>query len=169
MEIRTIQPFLHYFGNVRERTMRVARCIPPEKIDWCCAPGKFTLGDLLRHLAVTERWIWAVTVSGRPSAYTTHGKELAGTYEDITAFMERLHAESMEIFAKLSDEDLQRKCKTPDDAEITRWKWLRLMVEHEIHHRGQIYLYLGMLGVPTPPLYGMTSEEVRARSKQGVA
>jgi hypothetical protein len=25
MEIRTIQPFLHYFGNVRERTMRVAR------------------------------------------------------------------------------------------------------------------------------------------------
>jgi uncharacterized damage-inducible protein DinB len=103
-------------------------------------------------------------VQGHPSRYKTHGKELADGYEKVITLMERLHAESMEIFAKLSDEDLQRKCKTPDNAEITRWKWLRLMVEHEIHHRGQIYLYLGMLGVPTPPLYGLTSEEVRARS-----
>ncbi|HSS79513.1 MAG TPA: DinB family protein [Thermoanaerobaculia bacterium] len=33
-----------------------------------------------------------------------------------------------------------------------------------MHHRGQIYLMLGILGVPTPPLYGLTSEEVLARS-----
>ena len=33
MEIQSMKPFLHYFGNVRERTMRVARCIPPDKLD----------------------------------------------------------------------------------------------------------------------------------------
>jgi uncharacterized damage-inducible protein DinB len=164
MEIHTIQPFLKYFSNVRERTMRVARCIPPDKIDWSCAPGKFTLGDLMRHLAVAERYMWAENVQGNPSRYTTHGKELVDGYENVMAFAEKLHAESMEIFARLTDEDLQRKCKTPDDAPITTWKWLRLMPEHEIHHRGQIYLYLAMLGVKTPPLYGLTSEEVRARS-----
>lgn len=169
MEIRTIQPFLHYFGNVRERTMRVARCVPADKIDWAYAPEKFTLGDLLRHIAVAERFIWAETLSGGPSRYTTHGKELADGYASVLAFMERLHAESMEIFGKLGDEELQRKCNTPDGAVITKWKWLRLMVEHEIHHRGQIYLYLGILGVPTPPLYGLTSEEVRARAKRGAA
>jgi uncharacterized damage-inducible protein DinB len=38
------------------------------------------------------------------------------------------------------------------------------MVEHEVHHRGQIYLMLGMLGVATTPLFGLTSEEVRSRS-----
>ena len=165
MEIHTIQPFLQYFGNVRERTMRVARCIPAERLDWSCAAGKFTLGDLLRHIAVAERLIWAETVEGRTSRYTTHGKQLADGFENVMAFLDRLHAESMEIFARLSDEDLRRKCKTPDGAEITIWKWLRLMVEHEIHHRGQIYLSLGILGVPTPPLYGLTSEEVRARSR----
>jgi len=164
MEIRTIQPFLQYFGNVRERTMRVARCIPADKLDWTYAPGKFTLGDLLRHIAVAERFIWAETLQDHPSRYTTHGKELADGYENVMAFMERLHAESAEIFAKLSDEDLQSKCKTPEGAAITKWKWLRLMPEHEIHHRGQIYLYLGILGVPAPPLYGLTSEQVRARS-----
>ena len=36
------------------------------------------------------------------------------------------------------------------------------MVEHEIHHRGQLYLYLGMLGVPTQPIFGLTSEQVRS-------
>src|SRR6266849_3914277 len=118
MEIRTIQPFLQYFGNLGERTMRVARCIPADKLDWTYAPGKFTLGDLLRHIAVAERFMWAETVSGRPSRYTSHGKELADGFADVIAFMERLHAESMEVFTKLSDEDLQRKCKTPDGAEI---------------------------------------------------
>lgn len=163
MEIHTIQPFLHYFNNVRERTMRVARCVPPDKIDWSYAPGKFTFGDLLRHLAVVERYMWAENMLGKPSRYTSHGKEFADGYENVLALMERLHQESMEIFSKLSDADLQAKCKTPGGAEITKWKWLRLMAEHEIHHRGQIYLYLGMLGVPAPPLYGLTSEQARAQ------
>jgi uncharacterized damage-inducible protein DinB len=161
MEITTISPFLKYFDNVRERTMRVARCIPPDKIDWTYAPGSFTLGDLLRHLAVTERYMFAENVQNRPSRYTSHGNEFAADYESVMELMKRLPAESLAIFAKLTDKDLQRKCKTLGGADLQTSKWLRAMIEHEVHHRGQIYLYLGLLGVPTPPL---TSEEVRARS-----
>jgi uncharacterized damage-inducible protein DinB len=165
MEITTISPFLKYFDNVRERTMRVAACIPPDKIDWTYAAGKFTLGDLLRHIAVTERYMFAENIQNHDSHYTSHGSELASDYESILELMKRLHAESLAIFASLTDEDLGRKCKTPGGVEIRTAKWLRAMVEHEVHHRGQIYLYLGLLGVPTPPLYGLTSEEVRARSR----
>jgi uncharacterized damage-inducible protein DinB len=165
MEIRTIQPFLHYFGNVRERTMRVARCVPANKIDWSYSPGKFTLGDLLRHIAVTERYLFAENIQGHASRYTSHGKEFADGREAILELMERLHAESMDIFSKLSDESLQEKCANVGGMEIARWKWMRSMVEHEIHHRGQVYLYLGIVGVPTPPLYGLSSEEVRARGE----
>jgi uncharacterized damage-inducible protein DinB len=164
MEIVTIEPFLKYFSGIRERTMRVARLVPPDKIDWSCAQGKFTLGDLLRHIAVTERYMWGETVQSKPSQYTSHGRELAKSHEAVLALMEKLHAESMEIFSRLTDLDLQRKCPTPAGAEIQTAKWLRAMVEHEIHHRGQIYLYLGMLGVPTQPIFGLTSEEVRSRS-----
>jgi uncharacterized damage-inducible protein DinB len=78
--------------------------------------------------------------------------------------MDRLHAESLALFGQLSDEDLQRKCLTPAGTPITTWKWLRAMVEHESHHRGQIYLMLGMLGVKTTPLFGLTAEEVQARA-----
>jgi uncharacterized damage-inducible protein DinB len=164
VEITTIQPFLKYFDNVRERTMRVARCIPPDKIDWTYAPGKFTLGDLLRHIAITERYMFAENVQNHDSHYKSHGPEFAAEYERILALMQKLHAESLEIFSRLTDEDLLRKCKTPGGVPLATGKWLRAMVEHEVHHRGQIYLYLGLLGVPTPPLYGLTSEEVRSRS-----
>ena|GEM_PF-3344596 len=79
MEIKTIQPFLHYFGIVRERTMRVARCIPPDKIDWTYADGKFTLGDILRHLAVAERYMWAENVQCRPAAHHIHVNRRPGS------------------------------------------------------------------------------------------
>ena len=79
-------------------------------------------------------------------------------------FKETMHRETVEIIRGLGEEGLNRKCTTPDGASITVWKWLRLMVEHEIHHRGQIYLYLAMLNVPTPPLYGLTSEQLSERA-----
>lgn len=166
MQIQDLGLFLDYLDKIHQRTMRVVRCIPADKIDWTHREGQFTLGDLVRHIATINRYMYAETVSGRPSRYAGCGKELADGCEAVLAFAERLHRESVEIFAQLTPEDLNRKCGTPDGASITTWKWLRAMVEHEVHHRGQIYLYLSMLGVPTPALYGLTSEQVRERSQQ---
>jgi len=164
MELQNLESFLDYFNKVHERTMRVVRYIPRDKLDWSYAPGKFTLSDLVRHIAAINRYMFAENAQRRPSRYPGCGKELADGYDQVLQFMEDMHRESVEIFSRLSPEDLQSKCTTPGGAPITVWKWLRLMLEHEIHHRGQIYLYLAMLGVPTPPLYGLTSEEVKERS-----
>ncbi len=166
MEILSIETFLAYYERLRARTLRVINCIPPDKIEWTYKEGKFTLGDLIRHLATIERYMYGETVQGKPSRYPGHGTELAEGFEETLAFFHRMHDESMQIFRGLSTEDLQKKCLTPNGTPITVWKWLRAMTEHEIHHRGQLYLYLGMLDIPTPPIYGLTSEEVRARSQQ---
>lgn len=164
MEIRSVQQFLEYWGSVRGRTRRVVECIPPEHLEWAHRPGAFTVGDLVRHLAAIERHMYGETIAGRPSRYAGCGRDLADGYDAVIEYFDRLDAETRAIIGSLSDADLQGKCETPAGTPITTWKWLRAMVEHEAHHRGQIYLMLGMLGVPTPPLYGLTSEEVRARS-----
>jgi uncharacterized damage-inducible protein DinB len=164
MEIVTIGPFLDYFERVRERTLNVIKSIPPEKIEWTYKEGKFTFGDLIRHLAAIERYMYAENVQLRPSRYPGHGKELADGYDNVVMFLNTMHDESIRIFRELTDADLKKKCITPGDAAIAVWKWLRAMVEHEIHHRGQLYLYLGLLDLGTSPIYGLTSEEVRARS-----
>ncbi len=165
MELRSIEPFIEYFEKVRARTMRVVKCIPPDKLEHSFGEGRFTLGDLARHLAVVERYTWAECVQGKPQRYSGCGREWADGLENVVALMERLHQESMQIFSRFTPEDLATKCLTPEGSPITRWKALRLMGEHEIHHRGEIYACLGMLGVKTPPLYGMTSEELRAAAQ----
>ncbi len=164
MQTQSLPIFLEYFDKVHQRTMRVARCVPAGKLEWTYKDGKFTLGDLLRHIACINRYMFAETIRNRPSRYSGCGRELADGRDEVLAFVERLHIETAAIIAQLSDADLNAKCATPEGAQITVWKWLRLMIEHEIHHRGQIYLYLAMLGVETPPLYGLTSEQVRERS-----
>jgi uncharacterized damage-inducible protein DinB len=164
MEIRSVRQFLDYWDSIRGRTGRVVACIPPDRLEWTPRTGSFTLGDLVRHLATIERYMYAETVAGRSSRYPGCGRELADGFPAVLEYFDRLDRESKEIIGDLSDADLQRKCQTPAGTPITTWKWLRAMVEHEAHHRGQIYLMLNFLEVPTPPLYGLTSEEVRARS-----
>ena len=165
MEVTSVAPFLDYWEKVRGRTVRVVDCIPAERVEWSWQPGKFTLGDLVRHLAAIERFMYAENAARRPSRYPGHGRELADGRPAIRAFLDRCHAETVEILKGLSDADLREKCFTPGGASLAVGKWLRLMVEHEIHHRGQIYMALGVLGVATPPIYGLTSEEVRERSR----
>jgi uncharacterized damage-inducible protein DinB len=157
---------LEYFGKVHQRTMRVARTIPDDNVEWRPREGAFSPGDLVRHIAVTNRYTFAENIQGKPSRYTSHGPELASGLEVVLAFAERMHGEAIEIFATMSDAQWNAKVNTADGASITCWKLLRLMIEHEIHHRGELYASLGMLGVAVPPLYGLTSEEVRSRAAQ---
>jgi uncharacterized damage-inducible protein DinB len=164
MEIRDVGTFLDYLGSVHNRTRRVVLCIPPKDIEWGPGSGRFTFGDVVRHLATIERWMYGETVQGRPSRYMGHGRELADGFDAVLAYYDRLHEESRAIFARLDSTTLMGKCMTPAGTSVSTWKWLRAMIEHEAHHRGQLYLMLGMAGVETPPIYGLTSEEVRARS-----
>ena len=141
--------------------MNVVRAIPPGKVDWGFCPDKFTLGDLVRHIAGSNRYIFLEVAKGNRISYQGCGKEHGASYDEIVAFAERLHSEAIETLSHFTAEDLQRRFTTPDGASIPVWKWLRFMVEHEIHHRGQIYIYLSLLETPAPPIYGLTSEQVR--------
>ncbi|MCB0491098.1 MAG: DinB family protein [Cyclobacteriaceae bacterium] len=156
--------FLDYYEKVRARTMRIVVCIPTDKLEWKLQEGKFTMGDIVRHLGAIERYMYAENVQGKRSKYKGCGADLAEGPDAVLEFFKTTHEESMEIFKSLTDEDINGKCETPGGAKITVWKWLRLMAEHEIHHRGQLYTYLSMLGIKTPPIYGLTSEEVAERS-----
>ena len=157
--------FLEYWKSVRARTRRVVACIPREQIEWRPAVGRWSFGDIVRHLAGIERGMYAETAAGRPSRYPGHGRELADGAEAVVAYLDRLHAESLAIFEDLTDAQWNGKAMTPAGAPVTTWKWLRAMIEHEAHHRGQLYLMLGLLGASTPPIYGLTEEEVLARSR----
>lgn len=164
MRIGSASEFVDYWRGVRKRTTRVVEQIRAEDLEWTYAPNRWAIGDIVRHLAGIERDMYAENVSGRPARYPGHGRDLADGLDAVRVYHDRKHAESMEIFSQLTPEQLTQKCATPAGTPITTWKWLRAMVEHEAHHRGQLYMMLGMRGVSAPPIFGLTEEEVKARS-----
>ncbi len=155
---------LEYLTKVHQRTMRAVRSIPSDQVEWRPKEGAFSLGDLARHMAVTLRYTFAENIAGRPSLYSSHGPELAASLDEIIALMEASYAGALGIFSEVSEEEWDLKCNSADGVPVTRWKLLRLAIEHEIHHRGELYAYLGLAGVKAPPIFGLTSEELRARA-----
>ena len=166
MEIKSVASFLDYYQKIRARTKKVIVVVPPEHLEWTYQEGKYTIGDIIRHIACIERYMYAETIAGRESAYSGCNVLIASGYENVIQLFDHLHNESISIFKSLSDDELNRKCITPGGNSITAWKWLRALVEHEVHHRGQLYIYLGMLGIPTPAIFGLTAEEVEQRSRK---
>ncbi|WP_418499035.1 DinB family protein [Flagellimonas sp.] len=165
MEITNINTFLDYYGKIRERTNLLIAVIPPEYMDWAYRPGKFTIADQIRHIAAIERYMFAETILGNPCSYSGCGKELANGYNEVIGYFNEKHEETLAILKKFGNDDLQRKCLTPANTPITVWKWLRAMTEHEIHHRAQLYIYLNLLDVKTPPMFGLSSEEIIQNSR----
>lgn len=164
MEISDATAFLSYYQNVRARTRRLLPLLPPTQLEWTYRPGKFTLGDQVRHIAAIERYLYAETLLGHSGSYAGCGLDVAAGYEATVAFFDRCHAETLAIVGNLSAAQLQAKVQPLGGPPLAAWKWLRLLPEHEIHHRGQLYMYLTLLGIEAPPIFGLTSEAVIARS-----
>lgn len=156
--------FIDYWASVRGRTRRLLPLVPQGQLEWRPLAGRWSIGDTARHLAGIERWMYAENVHGRPTRYPGHGRELAEGLDAVIAYHDRCHDESMALFRSLTPGQWTGKAVTPAGTSITTWKWARAMVEHEAHHRGQVYLLLGLLGVATPPIFGLTETEVLDRS-----
>ena len=163
MPIRVVD-LLRAVDTARGRTARLAALIPESGLDWTPAPGAFTCADIVRHLAATERFTFVEIAMGGTSRYPGHDKRLAYGREGVLAYLDTLHEQSMALLRTLDDAALERRITTPTGAQIPTWRWLQLMTEHEAHHRGQLYLMLRLLGVPTPPLYGLTEEQLLEKS-----
>lgn len=62
MEFNDINTFLDYYAKIKNRTRRLFNYIPPTHIKWTYQEGKFTIGDIIRHLANIERLMYAENV-----------------------------------------------------------------------------------------------------------
>ena len=152
--------FLEYWPSVRKRTRRLIPLIPADKLEWSPGGERWTPGDQIRHLSGIERWMYAENVHGRPTRYPGHSRDLADGPDAVLAYHDKCHDEAMGLFRALTPEQWMGKSVTPAGTSITTWKWARAMIEHEAHHRGQLYMTLGLLGITTPPLFGLREDQV---------
>lgn len=165
MEITNIKNFLSYFEKTRLATLKVIQVIPHDKLDWSYMPDKFTIADIVRHIAAIERNVFAEVVLGNKPNYKGCRKNLVDGYENIVQYFNEMHLQTIEILKSVSDESLKRKIKSLDGNEIELGNFLRALILHEIHHRAALIIYLNLLGISTPPIIGLMEEQVIQLSK----
>jgi uncharacterized damage-inducible protein DinB len=159
--IQSIESFCKYFESIRRRTLNYVRTIPPEKINWSPAKGRFSCGDLLRHLAATEETYVAVVIDSKWH-YHGHAKGKYNTLDEIIVYMYQTHDAAMIRLKTVSDSELNELRPSPvsDARSVKMWRWLMVMVEHEVHHRSELASYLTMMGVEPPQIFGLSVEEL---------
>jgi len=110
-------------------------------------PGAWTVQRLLLHIAQEEHGEFgygiAQTLSEFPPDYSP--KEYP-TVASVTALLAEVHAETTHYLRALSAEDLERTVITPWGTQSQLVELFDHMIEHEVHHRGELSLILGMLG-----------------------
>jgi uncharacterized damage-inducible protein DinB len=159
--IAHIEEFLQYFANLRRRTMNYLRTVPPGALDYAPKEGEFRLGEIIRHLGAAERMFTAV-VAGEPWQYPGHSPDGEESLEAALLSLETAHEECTGRLRALGDAVLSQKRPTLKGPPVSAWRLLMVMAEHEIHHRSQIAVYLALLGVEPPQIYGLSLEDILA-------
>lgn len=159
--LHSVRRFIDYFDGIRRRTLRFIDAIPAARIDWSPGDGEFSFGDLIRHLAATEDMFIGAVVNGK---WKYAGHSIVGKQERDVAItlLQSTHQETMKRLGTLSDSVLNEGRSSLSGQEIKIWRLLMAMVEHEVHHRSQIAMYLTLINIKPPHIYGLGVEDVIA-------
>ena len=147
-----------YKEATRARTHQVTVLLRDEHMPWRPVPDAMPIGEMLRHMRVSEEGVRRVALEGDFTYYErripnglaavvgrpqTLGEELAN--------LERVHQETLAKVTKLPAEEWERE-RVHEALGIRRRIAVILfgLIEHEVHHSAQLMTYLRMLGTPAP-------------------
>ncbi len=141
------QAFLQEFDHEAKTTRRVLERVPADKFAWKPHPKSMSLGELALHTAMTPGMIcgWACE---EETKFTGDKPPVATTTAEIVA----AHDKSVEKMKATMGE--QTLFEMPKGVLIRS-----IALNHWYHHRGQLSVYLRLLDVPVPSIYGPSADE----------
>ncbi len=145
-------------------TRRLLERVPQDSLSWKPHEKSFSLGELAWHIALTPAQIVAAAT---PDVYEvdefTQPPVPAQTPEILMQFDDSVKR-AAEYLARLDDAAAtatwRLKIKGREVMAMPRIAFMRsLLFNHLYHHRGQLTVYLRLLDVPVPGLYGPSADE----------
>ena len=141
--------------------------VPGDRADWKPHAKSMSLGELAMHLAEVPSWL-GVTFAGsefdtnppggppyRTPAFTNTSALVAGFDANVAAGREALsHAEDAAFMQPWALKSGGNVLMSMPRAAVVRG----FVLNHLIHHRGQLSVYLRLLDVPLPSIYGPTAD-----------
>lgn len=140
------------WARIRGVTIETARAFPGRRLDVRPVAGMRSAGQILAHVLDTELAVVEGALSGRWRF--GRGPRRLTRVETFERWSARTRRETELALSGLTDEDLWSESELPDGTPLSRFLILSSFVENELHHRGQLFAYLRLLGVEPPWLYG---------------
>lgn len=147
-----------------QRTRTLLERIPDENLDWKPHPKSMALGGLALHVATLPYWIETIaSTEYLDLAGMKHNAPPASRQEVLDAF--DTHVAAMRAALDAADDatllgpwELRMGDKVM--MRMPRAGMIRGMgISHFIHHRAQLGVYLRLLDIPLPPMYGPSADE----------
>ena len=143
-------------------TRKALERVPTDKGTWKPHPKSFALGHLAQLIASMPGWISNMATKTELDL-AVQPRYSFETTETLVARFDKLLAEARQALtsAKDSDFDVPWSLKMGDRVLFTtsRGETISSTINHMIHHRGQLTVYLRLVDVPVPSMYGPTADE----------
>ena len=155
--------FLPEFDSEMASTRKILSRVPAEKWDWKPHAKSRSLGELATHVAELPRW--GMRMKGESFQVGSEKPPSLRSADELVARLDQNAAAAKESIAGMSESDLDGEFRVlkPDGAVFfalpRRAVPRRVLLNHLIHHRGQLTVYLRLLDVPLPTIYGPTADE----------
>ena len=150
------------FDQEMATTRRVLERVPDDRPEWKPHPKSFSVAHLAQLVASLPGWIDQVLSSTELDLAAGGGYSTQTTASLLDTFDENVRKSREAIArAKDSDYDVTWSLKMNRNVLFTapRRVVVRQHISHLSHHRGQMTVYLRLLDVPVPSIYGPTADE----------
>lgn len=146
-----------------QTTKRVLDRIPEDKLAWKPHPKAFSLGQLALHIASVPGSVAALAVPDSMEAPNFRQPEAKTRQEVLDTFSKSLES-AKDTLSKMDDARLMSTWSLTKNGKvlmsIPRIGFIRsILMNHNYHHRGQLSVYLRMLDVAVPSIYGPSADE----------
>jgi uncharacterized damage-inducible protein DinB len=165
MKMNRLESMLNEFHEEAGTTRRVLDRVPADKLSWKPHERSMSLGQLAMHVATVPGAIAHIT---KPDAFDVSQNKFTPltpeNLEEIHAALEQSIRNVEQTFKESTEDSAQanwhlmfgsKELSSTPRADV----WRSLMLNHWYHHRGQLAVYLRLLDVPVPCIYGPSADE----------
>lgn len=160
------QSLLPEFDEEMKNTRKLLECVPDGKFDYQPHPKSMTLGRLASHVAEMPGWGSTTLDTELLEMQPGMKPQVAGTRAELLEMFDQGVAGARAKIAAATDEDWSKiwtfKYAGKTVIELPRSAVMRgVVMNHLIHHRAQLGVYLRLNEVAIPGMYGPSADEMK--------
>ncbi|HEX4374417.1 MAG TPA: DinB family protein [Puia sp.] len=163
MSVKT--SFIGELKNESINTKKMLEKVPLDKATWKPHEKSMSIGRLATHIAETGHWIYRILEADEfDFAVNPFKPHVAASREELLEIFNNNFNKSIAALENASDDEFDKLWtikmgdkilyQLPKKNAIRSWGF-----SHSVHHRGQLSVYLRMLDIPVPGMYGPSADE----------